>query len=78
MPGTWIESIQIIKGSGSVVNGFESFAGQINLEYYKPESAPRLFWNMYTNQEGKIENNLLLAKKDGKWTAVWVFNYVDP
>ena len=27
VPGTWIESIQIIKGSGSVVNGFESFAG---------------------------------------------------
>ena len=69
VPGTWIESIQIIKGSGSVVNGFESFAGQINLEYYKPESAPRLFWNMYTNQEGKIENNLLLAKKDGKWKS---------
>jgi outer membrane receptor for ferrienterochelin and colicin len=69
VPGTWIESIQIIKGSGSVVNGFESFAGQINLEYYKPESAPKLFWNMYTNQDGKIENNLLLAKKYGKWKS---------
>ena len=30
VPGTWIESIQIIKGAGSVINGFESFAGQIN------------------------------------------------
>ncbi|MBT3612428.1 MAG: TonB-dependent receptor, partial [Flavobacteriales bacterium] len=69
VPGTWIESIQIIKGSGSVINGFESFAGQINLEYYKPESAPKLFWNMYTNQEGKIENNLLLAKKSGNWKS---------
>ncbi len=69
VPGTWIESIQIIKGSGSVINGFESFAGQINLEYYKPESAPRLFWNMYTNQEGKIENNLLLARKEGNWKS---------
>ena len=69
VPGTWIESIQIIKGAGSVINGFESFAGQINLEYYKPESAPRLFWNMYTNQEGKIENNLLLAKKSGNWKS---------
>ncbi|MGY8988557.1 MAG: carboxypeptidase-like regulatory domain-containing protein, partial [Flavobacteriales bacterium] len=37
VPGTWIESIQIIKGTGSVVNGFESFTGQINLEYFKPE-----------------------------------------
>jgi outer membrane receptor protein involved in Fe transport len=69
VPGTWIESIQIIKGSGSVINGFESFAGQINLEYYKPESAPKLFWNAYTNSEGKLENNLLLAKKSGNWKS---------
>ena len=69
VPGTWIESIQIIKGSGSVVNGFESFAGQINLEYYKPESAPKLFWNVYTNSEGKLENNLLFAKKVGAWKS---------
>ncbi|MFQ3332658.1 MAG: outer membrane receptor for ferrienterochelin and colicins, partial [Flavobacteriales bacterium] len=69
VPGTWIESIQIIKGSGSVVNGFESFAGQINLEYYKPESAPKLFWNGYTNGHGKLENNLLFAKKVGAWKS---------
>jgi len=69
VPGTWIESIQIIKGSGSVVNGFESLTGQINLEYYKPESAPKLFWNMYINQEGKIENNLLFAKQNGDWKS---------
>ena len=49
VPGTWIESIQVIKGTGSVVNGFESLVGQINLEYFKPESAPKLFWNMYSN-----------------------------
>src|SRR5690606_8151647 len=30
--GTWIESIQIGKGIGSVVNGYESMAGQINVE----------------------------------------------
>ncbi|MDA0930374.1 MAG: TonB-dependent receptor, partial [Bacteroidetes bacterium] len=29
IPGPWMESIQISKGSGSVVNGFESMAGQI-------------------------------------------------
>ncbi|MGY8989461.1 MAG: TonB-dependent receptor, partial [Flavobacteriales bacterium] len=69
VPGTWIESIQIIKGSGSVVNGFESLTGQINLEYYKPESAPKLFWNAYVNQEGKLENNLLFAKQNGDWQS---------
>jgi hypothetical protein len=69
VPGTWIESIQIIKGAGSVINGFESLTGQINLEYFKPETAPKLFWNMYTNSEGKIENNLQFAKNNGNWKS---------
>jgi hypothetical protein len=69
VPGTWIESIQIIKGAGSLINGFESFAGQINLEYFKPENADKIFWNFYTNSESKFENNLQFAKKTGKWTS---------
>ena len=32
IPGTWIESIQVAKGSGSVVSGYESISGQINAE----------------------------------------------
>jgi outer membrane receptor for ferrienterochelin and colicin len=35
-PGTWVESIQITKGAGSVVNGYESISGQINTELLKP------------------------------------------
>ena len=69
VPGTWIESIQIIKGAGSVTNGFESFAGQINLEYFKPENANKIYWNFYTNSESKFENNLQFAKKTGNWTS---------
>lgn len=37
IPGTWINSIQVTKGVGSVVNGYESIAGQINTELQKPE-----------------------------------------
>ncbi|HBK83891.1 MAG TPA: TonB-dependent receptor, partial [Flavobacterium sp.] len=36
VPGTWVESIQITKGAGSVVNGYESISGQINTELLKP------------------------------------------
>ena len=32
-PGTWIEGMQLSKGTGSVVNGYESVAGQINVEW---------------------------------------------
>ena len=36
IPGTWVESIQITKGAGSVTNGYESVSGQINYELLKP------------------------------------------
>jgi|TARA_B110000908_G_scaffold51021_1_gene62263 outer membrane cobalamin receptor len=74
-PGTWIESIQIIKGAGSVVNGFESFTGQINVNYQTAETADKLFWNSYVNSEGRIENNLQLAKKNGKWKSNLFLSY---
>ena len=31
IPGSWMESIQISKGAASVVNGYESMTGQINI-----------------------------------------------
>src|SRR5690606_38131147 len=46
-PGTWVESIQLSKGTGSVVNGFEGTAGQINVEWLKPfEDGERLLLNI--------------------------------
>ena len=56
-PGTWIESIQITKGAGSVVNGFESISGQINAELVKPFSDNRLFVNTYASSNGRLELN---------------------
>ena len=70
IPGSWIESIQIIKGSGSVVNGYESLTGQINVEYFKSEEdVDRVKWNIYANHSGKLENNLILSKKKGDWRS---------
>lgn len=56
-PGTWVESIQITKGAGSVVNGYESISGQINTELVKPLTDKRLFVNGYANQNGRLELN---------------------
>lgn len=58
IPGTWIESIQITKGTGSVVNGYESMAGLINLEYKKPDNMEKFYFNMYANHFGRTELNL--------------------
>ena len=59
--GTWIESIQIGKGIGSVVNGFENIAGQINVELKKPGTSEKLFFNAYGNNMGRTDVNLNLA-----------------
>ena len=56
-PGTWVESIQITKGAGSVVNGFESISGQINAELVKPFSDNAFFLNAYSSLNGRLELN---------------------
>lgn len=63
IPGSWIESIQITKGSGSVLNGYESISGQINTELVKPLSDRKIFLNMYGNNYGRYELNARYNKK---------------
>ena len=58
IPGTWVESMQITKGTGSVTNGFESISGQINVELNKPFSDSPFFINIYSNNMGRNEINL--------------------
>ena len=68
IPGTWLESIQITKGTGSVVNGYESMAGLVNLEFKKPAAMPKLALNVYQNRFGRSEINVHSgAKLTDKW-----------
>lgn len=70
IPGTWVESIQITKGAGSVVNGFESIAGQINTELVKPVTDDRLFVNAYAGLNGRYELNTHINQKvSDKWST---------
>lgn len=57
VPGSWIESIQITKGAGSVLNGFESISGHINSELVKPLTDKRFFLNLYANNFERYEFN---------------------
>jgi outer membrane receptor for ferrienterochelin and colicins len=65
-PGTWVESIQISKGPGSVVNGYESISGQINIEFFKPETADKFFFNAYVSDMGRFEGNVHYTEKISK------------
>ena len=70
IPGTWVESIQITKGSGSVVNGFESIAGQINAELVKPTTDDKLFVNLYGASSERLElNTHYNTKVSEKWST---------
>lgn len=70
IPGPWIENIQITKGAGSVVNGYESIAGQINVEEKKPDASDRLLVNTYVNSMGRLEGNVNLSHRiNSKWST---------
>ncbi len=70
IPGTWVESIQITKGAGSVVNGFESIAGQINAELVKPTLDNRIFVNAYGSLNGRTElNTHFNTKLSDQWST---------
>jgi len=63
IPGPWMEAIQISKGTASVINGYESTTGQINVEYKKPERTEKLYLNLYGNSEQRMEGNLTASAK---------------
>jgi outer membrane receptor for ferrienterochelin and colicins len=70
IPGTWIQSIDVGKGAGSVVNGYESMTGQINVELQKPDTRETLYLNTYVNNFGRAEVNLNLAHQlNKKWST---------
>lgn len=57
IPGPWMESIQVSKGTSSVRNGYESIAGQINVEYKKPAESELLYLNGFISNAGRQEFN---------------------
>ena len=77
IPGTWIESIQITKGAGSIVNGVESISGQINTELKKPFSDLPLFINLFGSQMGRLEANTHINKKVFDRISMGVYMHVN-
>ena len=70
-PGQWLESIQIAKGAGSILQGYENITGQINLEYRKPVTPQPLFLNLYLDRflrtEANVASSLQLSEK---WSTI--------
>ncbi len=59
IPGPWVSSIQIGKGSGSLESGAAGLTGEINTELIKPINGPKAYVNLFASSQGRGEVNLL-------------------
>lgn len=57
VPGPWMTAISVSKGAGSVVNGYESITGQINIDYKKPDDLERYYFNAFQSSHYKTDLN---------------------
>jgi copper chaperone CopZ len=69
-PGPWITGMQLNQGAGSVINGFESISGQINIELLKPCHEEEMHLNAYANQASRYEaNSFQRHKLNDRWST---------
>ena len=59
IPGSWMSSIQVSKGTSSVINGYEATSGQINVELLRPQLQNPLSINLMVNSELMTEANIM-------------------
>ena len=72
IPGPWMQSIQVSKGTSSVINGYEATSGQINVELLKPQIQNPLSLNLMINSELMAEANIMggWQLKDHLYTGI--------
>jgi len=73
IPAAWVDGIQITKGAGSVVNGYESMAGQINIEMKKPFGKDNFLLDQFVSEGGRAETDFMYRKDVNKYVATSVF-----
>ena len=78
IPGTLVDNIYVAKGANSVLQGFESMSGQINVETKDPNQTDRLLLNAYMNNFQEKHLNANYAFQKGKWSNLTAFHTVQP
>lgn len=70
VPGSFMESISISKGTATVTTGHEAITGQINVCLKNPADSPSLFVNLYGNTMQRWEANIISAQQlSDYWSA---------
>jgi outer membrane receptor for ferrienterochelin and colicins len=78
IPGSLVDNIYVSKGANSVLQGYESISGQINVETKDPDQTERLLLNAYMNSFMEKHVNANYAFKHGKWSNLTAFHMVQP
>ncbi|EEI92276.1 TonB-dependent receptor [Sphingobacterium spiritivorum ATCC 33300] len=78
IPGTLVDNIYVSKGANSVIQGYESISGQINVETKDPDNTDKLLLNLYMNNFMEKHLNANYAFKQGKWSNLTAFHTVQP
>ena len=78
VPGTLVGNIFVAKGANSVLQGFESITGQINVLTRDPVTTDKLLLNAYVNSFGETQYNINHAFKAGRWNALVSGGMVQP
>lgn len=80
-PGTIVDNIYVSKGTTSVLQGYESMSGQVNLVSISPSRADKVYLNGYINSFGEKHLNANVALplgKAGKWHTLLAGHMVQP
>jgi outer membrane receptor for ferrienterochelin and colicin len=78
IPGSLVDNIYISKGANSVLQGYESISGQINVETKEPDKTDKLFLNVYMNNFMEKHANANYAFKKGKWSNLTAGHMIQP
>ena len=70
IPGPWINEIQLTKGVGSAINGYESMTGQINLEFLPSDGEEVLHADIFASNQARYEANAIWNKNlSERWST---------
>jgi hypothetical protein len=78
IPGPLIENIFVSKGSNSILQGYESISGQINVELKEPDQAKMLYLNGYANSFLETQVNGFFTTGKNRWSNMTAFHMAQP
>ena len=73
IPGPWMTSMQISKGTSTVINGYDAVTGQINVEYKKPRQSDKFSLNLMGSSHGNVEGNIDAPIKVSEKVSTQIF-----